>query len=602
MTWLTPVVWRTTGSGKTTLLNHLLSTVPAGLRIGVLVNEFGSIDIDSALVETTSTVETGTIELSNGCVCCTINESLLETLTQMVERRNKLDCLVLETSGVAEPQPIIETLRMPRLANTIRLDAVVTVVDAGSLVEQMLSASLPPPPPPGKERAPGIRVSGGDAASAPLPFTAEGLSWKAPTLQDSAWGRRSLGSTRASGLATTSDDAPGTEASVSALMLPVIIQAQLELADVVVVNKTDLASPAHLATAECSLRRLLGSRQLQLIHARHGAVPHQLLLGHLPQLSGGAKGSEVYSVGLAPRARADVAGQRPSRSLVTPTTSAHLARDSFRSVSYSGERPLSLEAFEAMRTGGAWTRVVRAKGFLRFTECGGYWLTIQMCGSRIEVRATPHRPSAQRLRLVEAAAGTEASKGGRQLDVLGADRGTSQMVVIGVGGMDPARVLQLLRAAEVDSPSCDGAEHGCGVCEDAEAAGLAAASAGFLAKRMRRDPRLQVLWVRGGLVAFRMLGWFDTSAETLNTELLNETNSSTSGSARTWIAPTRGELCGDEQAGQLTLLHASGPHTRPALCWADLQAAAERVMTRHLSGFVCGSCDCLENLAGQVLV
>jgi len=161
---------------------------------------------------------------------------------------------------------------------------------------------------------------------------------------------------------------------------------------------------------------------------------------------------------------------------------------------------------------------------------------------------------------------------------------------------------QLLCAAEVDSPSCDGAEHGCGVCEDAEAAGLAAASAGFLAKRMRRDPRLQVLWVRGGLVAFRMLGWFDTSAETLNTELLNETNSSTSGSARTWIAPTRGELCGDEQAGQLTLLHASGPHTRPALCWADLQAAAERVMTRHLSGFVCGSCDCLENLAGQVLV
>jgi G3E family GTPase len=564
----------------------------------VLVNEFGSIDIDSALVETTSTVETGTIELSNGCVCCTINESLLETLTQMMERRSRLDCLVLETSGVADPQPIIDTLRTPRLANAIRLDAVVTVVDAGRLVEQMMSPR--PPPPPGKERAPGLPASG---LAASAPSTASGPARKAPSLEDSAWGRRSHGSTRAIGAGTGGAEAQsGTAASASALLLPVTIHAQLELADVIVINKTDLVSAAHLATAEASLRLLLSIRGLQLIRARNGAVSHELLLGHLPQLSKGGKAGPADPAGLASRARVEAAGERPSRSLLTQAVSTHLARDSFRSVAYSGERPLSLQAFEAMRTGDAWAHVVRAKGFLRFAECEGYWLTMQMCGSRIEARATTHRPSARRLRLIEADA--NASTDGRQSDVAGAGDagGSSQMVVIGVGGMDPPRVLELLRAAEVEGPAGGGVEPACGVCEDAEAAEMAAASAGFLAKRMRRDPRIHVLWVRGGVVAFRMLGWFDTTAETLNTELLNDTNSSTSGSARTWIAPTRGERCGDEQPGQLTLLHASGPHTRPAVCWADLQAAAERVMTRHLSGFVCGSCDCLENLAGQVLV
>ena len=121
------------GSGKTTLLNELLKSAAAGsLRVGVLVNEFGSIDIDSSLVDTSSSVASGTVQLANGCVCCTINGSLLDALSQLLaDRGRSLDALVLETSGVADPEPILETLRQPELAASVRLDAVVTVADAG---------------------------------------------------------------------------------------------------------------------------------------------------------------------------------------------------------------------------------------------------------------------------------------------------------------------------------------------------------------------------------------------------------------------------------------------------------------------------------------
>lgn len=114
------------GSGKTTLLNHIL-TGEHGLKMGVLVNEFGEIDIDSQLLES---IEEGMVQLSNGCICCTINEDLVAAVFKMLTSEQKIDYLVIETSGIADPVPIIATLKNSDLRGLTRLDAVVGVVDA----------------------------------------------------------------------------------------------------------------------------------------------------------------------------------------------------------------------------------------------------------------------------------------------------------------------------------------------------------------------------------------------------------------------------------------------------------------------------------------
>ena len=123
------------GAGKTTLLNHLLSN-ERRLRVGALVNEFGAIDIDSSLLVSNNAIESGVTQLSNGCICCTINDSLCDALEQLLEYREQLDYLLLETTGLADPEPVLETLRLPQFAATVRVDAVVTVIDAASFAAQ----------------------------------------------------------------------------------------------------------------------------------------------------------------------------------------------------------------------------------------------------------------------------------------------------------------------------------------------------------------------------------------------------------------------------------------------------------------------------------
>ena len=121
------------GSGKTTLLNYLLRN-ERQLKLGALVNEFGAIDIDSSLLAASDTLTDGVVELSNGCVCCTINGSLVDALRTMLGRRARLDHLLLETTGLADPRPVLDTLRLPEFAASVRLDAVLTVVDASHVV------------------------------------------------------------------------------------------------------------------------------------------------------------------------------------------------------------------------------------------------------------------------------------------------------------------------------------------------------------------------------------------------------------------------------------------------------------------------------------
>ena len=119
------------GAGKTTLLNRILNG-DHGLRIAVLVNDFGSINIDSDLV---TGVESGgdVISLANGCVCCNIRDDLLTAVQQVIDRPERPEYIVLEASGVAEPSGIAMTFIDASLRERIRLDSIMCVVDASQI-------------------------------------------------------------------------------------------------------------------------------------------------------------------------------------------------------------------------------------------------------------------------------------------------------------------------------------------------------------------------------------------------------------------------------------------------------------------------------------
>ncbi|WP_373478405.1 GTP-binding protein [Geminocystis sp.] len=113
------------GSGKTTLLNHILQN-QQGIKTAVLVNEFGEIGIDNDLI--ISADET-MVELSNGCICCTINNDLVDAIYNVLEREEKVDYLVVETTGIADPLPVALTFLGTELRDLTRLDSIVTLVD-----------------------------------------------------------------------------------------------------------------------------------------------------------------------------------------------------------------------------------------------------------------------------------------------------------------------------------------------------------------------------------------------------------------------------------------------------------------------------------------
>ena len=114
------------GAGKTTLLNHILSN-QQGLKTAVLVNEFGEIGIDNDLI-----IATGEdmVELSNGCICCSINGELLEAVYRILDRPEPVDYLVVETTGLADPLPVAMTFLGSDLRDATRLDSIITLIDA----------------------------------------------------------------------------------------------------------------------------------------------------------------------------------------------------------------------------------------------------------------------------------------------------------------------------------------------------------------------------------------------------------------------------------------------------------------------------------------
>ncbi|MEW5008651.1 MAG: cobalamin biosynthesis protein CobW [Cycloclasticus sp.] len=128
------------GSGKTTLLSNVLKQA-AGKRIAVIVNEFGELDIDADLLrncpleceegEAAAIAEgdNGIYELANGCICCTVEEEFLPVMLELIERRDDIDHILIETSGLAIPKPLVQAFNWPEIKKHCTVDAVITVID-----------------------------------------------------------------------------------------------------------------------------------------------------------------------------------------------------------------------------------------------------------------------------------------------------------------------------------------------------------------------------------------------------------------------------------------------------------------------------------------
>ena len=126
------------GAGKTTLLNHILAN-QEGVKTAVLVNEFGEIGIDNELIINSSD---NTVELNNGCICCSINDELLQTVYKVLDRPDPIDYMVVETTGLADPLPVAMTFLGSDLRDLTRLDSIITVVDAENFDAEVLSTQV----------------------------------------------------------------------------------------------------------------------------------------------------------------------------------------------------------------------------------------------------------------------------------------------------------------------------------------------------------------------------------------------------------------------------------------------------------------------------
>ncbi|MDQ7015832.1 MAG: GTP-binding protein, partial [Gammaproteobacteria bacterium] len=134
------------GSGKTTLLSQMLKQ-SNGKRIAVIVNEFGELDIDADLLRNCPlecdesqegaavSAENGIYELANGCICCTVEEEFLPVMQELVRRRDEIDHILIETSGLALPKPLIQAFNWPEIKQHCTVDAVITVVDGPAVAE-----------------------------------------------------------------------------------------------------------------------------------------------------------------------------------------------------------------------------------------------------------------------------------------------------------------------------------------------------------------------------------------------------------------------------------------------------------------------------------
>ncbi len=210
------------GSGKTTLIRDMLANAN-GKRIALIINEFGDLGVDGDILKgcgDATCSEDDIMELSNGCICCTVAEDFIPTMQKLLARDIKPDHIVIETSGLALPQPLVRAFNWPEISTQVTVDSVITVVDGKAVTEGRFAHD----------------VAAVDA-------------------------QRSL------------DDNLDHETPLSELF-----EDQIACADMIVVNKTDLLSGAE---AEALVARLRGDSRagVHVIKATMGALPIDVLLG-----------------------------------------------------------------------------------------------------------------------------------------------------------------------------------------------------------------------------------------------------------------------------------------------------------------------------------
>ena len=135
------------GAGKTTLVRHLLKN-NQGRRIAVLVNEFGEVGIDGEILRDCQVCDeedepnSNIVELANGCLCCTVQEEFLPTMQSLLKRKDEIDCILVETSGLALPKPLVKAFRWPEIRTGATVDGVITVVDCDALAKGQMVGDL----------------------------------------------------------------------------------------------------------------------------------------------------------------------------------------------------------------------------------------------------------------------------------------------------------------------------------------------------------------------------------------------------------------------------------------------------------------------------
>ena len=132
------------GAGKTTLIRHLLANV-CGRRLAVVVNEFGDVGIDAEVLKgcgDLACAEENIVELANGCLCCTVADEFVPALDLILSREPRVDHIVIETSGLALPKPLVQAFHWPAIRGRVTVDGVVAVVDGAALADGQVTADL----------------------------------------------------------------------------------------------------------------------------------------------------------------------------------------------------------------------------------------------------------------------------------------------------------------------------------------------------------------------------------------------------------------------------------------------------------------------------
>jgi len=277
------------GAGKTTLLNHILNN-REGLRVAVIVNDMSEVNIDAQLVRdggaALSRTEERLVEMSNGCICCTLRDDLLQEVARLAHE-GRFDYLLIESSGISEPLPVAETFTFPisdddgGLSEITRLDTMVTVIDAHNLMREF----------------------------------------------------KSLDTMAERGIGVSEDD----ERTIVDLLVD-----QIEFANVLIINKTDLVQPDALHRLEALLAKMNPSAKI--IRTERGRVPL----------------TEVLNTGRFDFDRAATFAEWLSGEPHTPETEEY----GVTSFVYRARRPFHPARLMAALESDALDSVIRSKGFV----------------------------------------------------------------------------------------------------------------------------------------------------------------------------------------------------------------------------------------------